>query len=114
MLAESHRKLGLPEENLLYFVEKHAPKLEGWQRELVRIVRNISQYFYPQKQTKLMNEGCATFVHYEIMNRLHREGARHRRRDARVPAHRIRAWCSSRPSTTRATAASTPMRSASP
>ncbi len=72
--AESRRKLGLPEENLLYFIEKRAPKLEGWQRELVRIVRNISQYFYPQKQTQLMNEGCATFVHYEIMNRLHEKG----------------------------------------
>src|SRR3981081_2070858 len=72
--AESRRKLGLPEENLLYFIEKRAPKLQGWQRELVRIVRNISQYFYPQKQTQLMNEGCATFVHYEIMNRLHEKG----------------------------------------
>jgi stage V sporulation protein R len=73
-LSESRRKLGLPEENMLYFVEKRAPRLEGWQRELVRIVRNISQYFYPQKQTQLMNEGCATFVHYEIMNRLHQKG----------------------------------------
>jgi stage V sporulation protein R len=73
--SDSRRlQLGLPEENLLYFVEKRAPKLEGWQRELVRIVRNISQYFYPQKQTQLMNEGCATFVHYEIMNRLHQKG----------------------------------------
>ena len=26
---------------------------------------------YPQKQTKVMNEGCATYVHYRIMNRLH-------------------------------------------
>ena len=55
------RKLGLPEENLLYFIEKHAPRLEHWQRELLRIVRHISQYFYPQQQTKMMNEGCATF-----------------------------------------------------
>ena len=72
--AETRRKLGLPEENLLYFLEKKAPRLEGWQRELVRIVRHISQYFYPQKQTRLMNEGCATFVHYEILNRLHERG----------------------------------------
>ncbi len=69
------RALGLPEENLLYFLEKNAPKLEDWQRELLRIVRNIGQYFYPQKQTKVMNEGCATFVHYEIMNRLYDKGA---------------------------------------
>jgi stage V sporulation protein R len=72
--AERRAKLGLPEENILYFIEKRAPKIEGWQRELVRIVRNISQYFYPQKQTQLMNEGCATFCHYEIMNRLHAKG----------------------------------------
>ncbi len=68
------RQLGLPEENLLYFIEKRAPRLEDWQRELVRIVRLVSQYFYPQKQLQLMNEGCATFVHYEIMNRLYRGG----------------------------------------
>ena len=67
-------KLGIPEENILYFIEKNAPRLAQWQRELIRIVRNISQYFYPQKQLQLMNEGCATFVHYEIMNRLHDKG----------------------------------------
>ena len=54
-----HRRLGLPEENLLYFLEKNAPKLDDWQRELLRIVRLLSQYFYPQRQTKMMNEGCA-------------------------------------------------------
>jgi spore cortex formation protein SpoVR/YcgB (stage V sporulation) len=68
------RRLGLPEENLLYFLEKNAPKLEDWQRELLRIVRLLAQYFYPQRQTKMMNEGCATFVHYEILNRLYERG----------------------------------------
>jgi spore cortex formation protein SpoVR/YcgB (stage V sporulation) len=72
--ADIRKRLRLPEENLLYFIEKRAPRLEPWQRELVRIVRHISQYFYPQKQTKLMNEGCATFVHYTIVNRLHEKG----------------------------------------
>jgi stage V sporulation protein R len=62
------------QENLLYFVEKHSPSLESWQREIVRIVRKIAQYFYPQRQTKVMNEGCATFVHYFIMNRLYDKG----------------------------------------
>lgn len=70
----ARQKLGLPEENLLYFIEKRAPRLEEWQRELIRIVRNVSQYFYPQKQLQMMNEGCATFVHYEIMNKLHDRG----------------------------------------
>src|SRR5919109_5133147 len=66
--------LGLPQENLLYFLEKHAPKLDDWKRELLRIVPMLAQYFYPQRQTKVMNEGCATFVHYEIMNRLFEKG----------------------------------------
>lgn len=72
--AERRQLLGLPEENILYFLEKKAPLLKGWEREVLRIVRHIAQYFYPQKQTKMMNEGCATFVHYYIMNRLHETG----------------------------------------
>lgn len=63
-----------PEENLLYFIEKHAPLLEPWQREVVRIVRKISQYFYPQKQTQVMNEGWATFWHYTICQHMYDEG----------------------------------------
>ncbi|AUI85765.1 SpoVR family protein [Vibrio azureus] len=63
-----------PQENLLYFFEKHAPLLEPWQREIVRIVRKVSQYFYPQKQTQVMNEGWATFWHYTILNHLYDEG----------------------------------------
>lgn len=63
-----------PEENLLYFIEKNAPLLEPWQREIVRIVRKISQYFYPQKQTQVMNEGWATFWHYTLLNTMYDEG----------------------------------------
>jgi spore cortex formation protein SpoVR/YcgB (stage V sporulation) len=63
-----------PQENILYFIEKNAPLLEPWQREIVRIVRKISQYFYPQKQTQVMNEGWATFWHYTILNQLYDEG----------------------------------------
>ena len=63
-----------PEENLLYFIEKNAPLLEPWQREVVRIVRTIAQYFFPQRQTQVMNEGWATFWHYTLLNRLYDEG----------------------------------------
>ncbi|MBS0358798.1 MAG: SpoVR family protein, partial [Proteobacteria bacterium] len=63
-----------PQENILYFIEKNAPLLEPWQREIVRIVRKIAQYFYPQRQTKLMNEGWATFWHYTLLNSLYDEG----------------------------------------
>lgn len=68
------QQMSLPQENILYFLEKHSPILEPWQRELLRIVRMLAQYFYPQKQTKVMNEGCATFVHYYIINELFAQG----------------------------------------
>lgn len=63
-----------PQENLLYFIEKNAPLLEPWQREIVRIVRKIAQYFYPQRQTQVMNEGWATFWHYTLLNTLYEKG----------------------------------------
>ena len=63
-----------PQENILYFIEKNAPLLEPWQREVVRIVRKMGQYFYPQKQTQVMNEGWATFWHYTILNHLYDDG----------------------------------------
>ncbi len=56
---ESQRFPAEPQENLLYFIEKSAPLMEPWQRELVRIVRKMAQYFYPQRQTQVMNEGWA-------------------------------------------------------
>jgi spore cortex formation protein SpoVR/YcgB (stage V sporulation) len=64
-----------PEENLLYFIEKNAPLLEPWQREVVRIVRKIAQYFHPQRQTQVMNEGWATYWHYTILNTMYDEGS---------------------------------------
>lgn len=70
----ARKLLELPQENILYFLEKNAPKLASWQREILRIVRLMAQYFYPQRLTKVMNEGTATFVHYAIMNRLHETG----------------------------------------
>src|SRR3979411_2028935 len=73
-LERRRKLLGLPQENLLYFLEKSAPRLQPWQRELLRIVRHIAQYFYPQSQTKVMNEGTATYVHYRLINRLHEQG----------------------------------------
>ena len=63
-----------PQENILYFIEKNAPLLEPWQREVVRIVRKVAQYFYPQRQTQVMNEGWATFWHYTLLNTLYDEG----------------------------------------
>jgi stage V sporulation protein R len=74
-LERRREMLGLPQDNILYFLEKSAPRLRPWQRELLRIVRHVAQYFYPQSQTKVMNEGTATYVHYRIMTRLREQGA---------------------------------------
>ncbi|WP_185266777.1 SpoVR family protein [Halopseudomonas xiamenensis] len=71
---EESRYPAEPQENLLYFIEKNAPLLEPWQREVVRIVRKVAQYFYPQRQTQVMNEGWATFWHYTLLNHLYDEG----------------------------------------
>lgn len=60
-----------PQENILYFIEKNAPLLDSWQREIVRICRKIAQYFYPQRQTKVMNEGWASFWHYTLLTALY-------------------------------------------
>lgn len=59
-----------PTENLLYFIEKQSPSLEDWEREIVRIVRKVGQYFYPQRQLQLMNEGFATASHAKIVHRM--------------------------------------------
>ena len=63
-----------PQENLLYFIEKNAPNTETWKREIMRIVRKLGQYFYPQMTTQLMNEGFATFMHYHILTEMYEEG----------------------------------------
>lgn len=63
-----------PEENLLYFIEKHAPHLENWKKEILRIVRKVAQYFYPQRLTQIMNEGWATFTHYNMLMEMYDRG----------------------------------------
>jgi stage V sporulation protein R len=72
--AETRRFPEEPQENLLYFIEKNAPLLEPWQREVVRIVRKVAQYFYPQRQTQVMNEGWATFWHHTLLNTMYDDG----------------------------------------
>lgn len=72
--ANAVRHPSEPQENLLYFLEKSAPLLENWQREIIRIIRKTAQYFYPQRQTQVMNEGWATFWHYTILNDMYDQG----------------------------------------
>jgi stage V sporulation protein R len=58
-----------PEEDLLLFLYKYAP-LSEWEKDILRIVREESLYFLPQIETKIMNEGWASYWHYKILNHL--------------------------------------------
>lgn len=60
-----------PNENILRFLGEKSPHLEDWERRIIGIVCDISQYFYPQRQTQVMNEGWATFWHYTILNEMY-------------------------------------------
>lgn len=61
---------GALEENLLMYVANYAPHLEQWERDIVKYMASKAQYFYPQRQTQVMNEGWASFWHYTLMNDL--------------------------------------------
>jgi stage V sporulation protein R len=55
-----------PERDILGFLIQHAP-LERWQQDVLEIVRDEAYYFLPQMQTKIMNEGWASYWHSRIM-----------------------------------------------
>jgi stage V sporulation protein R len=57
-----------PERDVLGFIMTHAP-LENWERDIVGMIREESYYFLPQRQTKVMNEGWASYWHSKIMTR---------------------------------------------
>ncbi len=55
-----------PQRDVLQFLIHHAP-LDGWQRDVLEIVRNEAYYFVPQAMTKIMNEGWASYWHSKIL-----------------------------------------------
>ncbi|NDF15451.1 SpoVR family protein [bacterium] len=57
-----------PSRDVLLFLMQHAP-LKEWQRDVLRMIRDESYYFIPQMQTKIMNEGWASYWHSEIMTK---------------------------------------------
>jgi stage V sporulation protein R len=57
-----------PERDVLLFLLEHAP-LQPWQQDILGIIRDEAYYFAPQGQTKIMNEGWATFWHTRMMTR---------------------------------------------
>jgi len=59
-----------PEKDLLLFLAEHSPNLKAWQRDVIHIVRSEMCYFVPQMQTKILNEGWASYWHARILREL--------------------------------------------
>lgn len=59
-----------PDENLLQFIARYNPYLPEWKRDVIEIVDRQTQYFMPQMETKIMNEGWASYWHHRILTEL--------------------------------------------
>lgn len=58
------------EEDLLSFLSTYNKYLPDWKRDIINIVANTTRYFIPQMETKIMNEGWASYWHYKILQNL--------------------------------------------
>ncbi|AEI42027.1 SpoVR family protein [Paenibacillus mucilaginosus] len=59
-----------PEKDLMLFIEEYAPYLKDWQRDIMTMLRDEMLYFWPQMETKIMNEGWASYWHQRILREL--------------------------------------------
>ncbi|QJD88467.1 SpoVR family protein [Cohnella herbarum] len=59
-----------PEKDIVWFIQEFSPNLEDWQRDIMSILREEMLYFWPQIETKIMNEGWASYWHQKIMREL--------------------------------------------
>ncbi|WP_281614500.1 SpoVR family protein [Flammeovirga sp. SubArs3] len=64
-------------EDLMLFLIENSRFLQSWEKEILRIVREETLYFLPQMETKIMNEGWASFWHYTILHKLNLPPAMH-------------------------------------
>lgn len=55
-----------PERDVMLFLLEHAP-LEPWEADILSMLREEAYYFAPQGQTKIMNEGWASYWHSKIL-----------------------------------------------
>lgn len=60
----------VPQKDVMLFLIEHSPVLEEWERDILSILREEMLYFWPQLETKIMNEGWATYWHLRIMREL--------------------------------------------
>ncbi|NFH67965.1 SpoVR family protein [Clostridium botulinum] len=58
-----------PEDDVVDFIIKYGD-LQEWERTVLKIVKRETEYFLPQMETKIMNEGWASYTHYNILKEL--------------------------------------------
>src|SRR5699024_4859994 len=58
-----------PDDDIIQFIIDYS-NLEEWEKNILKIVRRESLYFLPQIETKIMNEGWASYWHYNILKKL--------------------------------------------
>jgi stage V sporulation protein R len=72
------RKVPLePDEDVLLFIRDHNPYLAEWEKDLLTIVDEEAKYFIPMMETKIMNEGWASYWHHRILESLELEQGLH-------------------------------------
>ena len=59
-----------PEKDLLLFLVHYSRELEEWQRDILTMIREEMLYFWPQLETKIMNEGWASYWHQRILREM--------------------------------------------
>ncbi len=67
---EQRKGYRLPEKDIVYYIMRNSPSLKDWQRDVIAMVHEEMEYFVPQMQTKIMNEGWASVWHSRIMREL--------------------------------------------
>ncbi|MDQ0190718.1 SpoVR family protein [Alicyclobacillus cycloheptanicus] len=68
--AQRREGQGLPQRDVMLFLIEHSPALEEWERDILSVLREEMLYFWPQLETKIMNEGWATYWHLRIMREM--------------------------------------------
>jgi len=59
-----------PDEDLLLFIRDQNPFLADWEKDLLTIVDEQTKFTLPMMETKIMNEGWASYWHKQIMESL--------------------------------------------
>ena len=70
-LVKKHRKFPPePQKDLMLFIQQYSQELQEWQRDILTMMREEMLYFWPQLETKILNEGWASYWHQRILREM--------------------------------------------